>query len=387
MNKANKMKTKKACPQKVIRHQSSVMSRKASVISRFLHSPYTFIPYSLSLFFTLNFSLFTSNSFSQDIHFSQFWMSPLLQNPALVGANYDMQAIINYKDQWRSVASPYKTYNLSYDMKLNKKKVKKGFWAGGINFFNDKAGDAQMGTTQGNLSFAYHVLLNPNNTLGAALMGGFGQRSINFSALQWGSQYDGTSYNSALPNQESSGASSIMYPEIGTGVLWAYNKGASTMSSNDMVIINAGIAAFNVNQPKYSFYHSGENLNMKIVVHANLLYGIKNTNLSIAPGFIFYNQGSSKETLFGTMFRYTLKDASKVTGYIKGSAISFGVHYRNKDAVILSGLLEMGSYAFGLSYDVNVSGLKSASTGRGGLEISLRFINPNPFTGKSNARF
>ena len=205
--------------------------------------------------------------------------------------------------------------------------------------------------------------------------------------MQWGSQYDGTSYNASLPNNEPAGSSTITYPEIGTGVVWTYNKGASTLSSKDMVSANAGIAAFNVNQPKYSFYGSAENLKMKIVAHANLLYGIKNTNLSIVPGFIFYLQGSSKETLFGSMFRYTLKEASKVTGYIKGSAFSFGVHYRNKDAIIASALLELGQYAFGISYDVNVSGLKSASDGRGGFEISLRFVSPNPFTGKSNARF
>ena len=44
--------------------------------------------------------------------------------------------------------------------------------------------------------------------------------------------------------------------------------------------------------------------------------------------------------------------------------------------------LEFANYAMGMSYDVNTSGLIYATSGKGGFEISLRWINPNPFTGK-----
>jgi len=33
----------------------------------------------------------------------------------------------------------------------------------------------------------------------------------------------------------------------------------------------------------------------------------------------------------------------------------------------------------GISYDVNVSSLKTASNGQGGIELSLRYMSPNPF--------
>jgi hypothetical protein len=126
---------------------------------------------------------------------------------------------------------------------------------------------------------------------------------------------------------------------------------------------------------------------MKTVFHGNVLYGIKNTNLSLVPGYVVYLQGSNKEILFGSMFRYTTKESSKYTGYVKGSAIGWGLHYRNNDALVASFLLEMGQYALGISYDVNVSKLKTASSGRGGFEIALRFVNPNPFLYSSKARF
>ena len=116
---------------------------------------------------------FGAKIFAQDIHFSQFYMSPLTQNPAMVGASYDLEAIINYKDQWKSIGTPYKTVAASYDMKFQKKKVTQGFFAGGINLFNDKAGDAKMGITQVNLDLGYHLHLSDYNTIGAGLQAGF----------------------------------------------------------------------------------------------------------------------------------------------------------------------------------------------------------------------
>jgi hypothetical protein len=41
----------------------------------------------------------------------------------------------------------------------------------------------------------------------------------------------------------------------------------------------------------------------------------------------------------------------------------------------LAGLLEFSNYAVGLSYDLNVSGLARASSGRGGLEFTFRYLN------------
>jgi type IX secretion system PorP/SprF family membrane protein len=105
-------------------------------------------------------------SFSQDIHFSQFFMAPLNQNPALAGALWDDEAILNYKEQWRSISEPFKTIGATYDTRINKKHITNYILGGGVNFFSDKAGDSQMGTTLGTLSFAYHRYLSAYSTLG-----------------------------------------------------------------------------------------------------------------------------------------------------------------------------------------------------------------------------
>lgn len=319
--------------------------------------------------------------FSQDIHLSQFWMAPLVQNPALAGVDHDLQAIVNYKDQWRSVAIPYKTGNVSFDLRLGKKKGGKGFSAAGMNIMNDKAGE--MGTFQGNIAYAYHVYLNNRSTLGGGLYAGFAQHSINYATLQWGNQYDGMLYNTNIPSGEQVVLNSKNYFDMGGGVHWKYAKNEKYITGNDQRQFNAGIAAFHATQPAYSFYGTDEKLNMKFLGYANALIGIGNSDLSLAPGLIYSQQGNARELLIGSLFRYQLKEESKYTGLKNGAALSFGLHYRNQDAVIASMLLEVSQYSLGISYDINVSGLKTASNGRGGIEIALRFITPNPFNDRN----
>ena len=333
-------------------------------------------------------------SIAQDIHFSQFNMSPLTLNPALAGAKHDMQATFNYKDQWQSVASPYKTMAFSYDMRLNKKKSGKGFLAAGVNFFSDRAGDAKMGTTQADFSLAYHVHLGTSSTLGAAMQAGFMQRSLSASALQWGNQYDGTMYNSSISTGEpGSISSSKSFADFGAGLLWNYNNqsGAKNVTDNHDVKFHFGISFYHLSQPNYSFYGTkDEMLYMKTVVHGGAILGVPNTNIAFAPSFMYYRQGPAQEILAGTYLRYMVRQDSKYTGFKEGAAISFGGFLRAKDAAILGVLFEYSHYALGVSYDVNISSLRTSSSGKGGLEISLRFVNPNPFqvnSGRSQGMF
>lgn len=341
------------------------------------------------LFFQLLWILIFASScqpnacFAQDIHFSQFYMSPLTQNPALAGAIFEKQALINYKNQWGSITNPYKTFAASFDMRLNKE-TKKSFWAAGINFFNDKAGDSQMGTLQANLSVAYHVHLNEYNTLGAGFQGGFVQRSINFSSLQSGSQYDGKSYNPLLPIGETGFKPSYTYADMAAGIVWTYNNtsGAINVTDNHDLKANAGFSVFHVAQPNYSFYSNNENLQLKYALHGSSLISLPNSNIAVVPNFMYCMQGTLQELLVGSLIRYKLKQDSKYTGANKGAAFSIGGFLRVKDAMAVVMLLEFSNYSIGMSYDINTSKLITVSSGRGGFEITLRFVYPNTFGGK-----
>ena len=98
-------------------------------------------------------------------------------------------------------------------------------------------------------------------------------------------------------------------------------------------------------------------------------------------------QGAASEIYPGCFFRYMLREESKFTGFVKGASIMVGTHLRAGDAFIPSVQLEIAEYTFGVSYDMNVSGLKTATAGKGGFEISLRYGSPNAFLYKSSPSF
>ena len=330
----------------------------------------------------ISFVLYSSFCISQDMHFSQFYMSPLTLNPGMAGVNYNFEALINYKDQWRAIATPYKTLATSIDARLNKKKNKDSYWAGGLNFFSDKAGNANIGTTQANLTIAYHLNVAKYQTLGIGLQGGYVQKSIDYDSLQWASQYEpNIGYNPNIPSGEPT-MSNFSYFDVGEGIVWAYDNSAGLIhvEDNHDLKANLGISVFHAYQ-KNSFYKtSKEKLYLKYVLHGTALISLPNYhNLAIIPGLVYFRQGPAQEIFVGLMIRYKLRQDSKYTGIKKGAAISLGGYYRVNDAIIASLLLEYSSYSIGISYDLNASKLTTASNGRGGLELSIKYTMSNIF--------
>jgi type IX secretion system PorP/SprF family membrane protein len=326
--------------------------------------------------------LFSVGARCQDAQFSQFCNSPLTLNPSLTGAfNGDERLLVNYRDQWSSISSPFKTFAFSYDMGLMKRKAKTGFLGVGISFLNDNVGSSQLELNQVNLSLAYHVHLSKYNTLSAGIMGGFDQRSINFSSLQWTSEYDGTGTNYNPLSDGFSGNKS--YFDFGSGLQWTYTKGEMYAKANNQLNISVGLAVFHVNQPNMAFYsNEKDQLPLKIVFNGNSQIGFSNSKYSFIPSFMYIQQGALKDIIVGASVRRKLQEESKYTGFLKGAAISLGGLYRVGDALIPYMQLEFANYAMGLSYDVNLSGLTKATLSKGGFEISLKFINPNPFNEK-----
>lgn len=324
--------------------------------------------------------LHINKSFSQDVHFSQFREVPLLLNPGRAGLEKDLRIIINYKDQWRSVAKAYKTFAFSADMALNKKK-KDNYLGLGINVYSDKSGDADMGLTVGSLNLAGVIKTSAKSKLGIGIMAGFGHRFVNYNSLQWEDQYVNGAYSSTATTAEPITVNSYTLPDAAAGVCWNYSKEEQYISANNTLNITVGAAAHHFGFQRFSFYkQTNEKLFTKFIGHTNVAWGVPNSNLIIVPGFMIAYQGPSKEYIGGSHFKYILSENSKYTGIKKASMIGIGFDYRFGDAAIASLTYEMSNFAVGFSYDINLSKLKVASTARGGFEISLRYVTPNPFT-------
>ncbi|MCX7862735.1 MAG: PorP/SprF family type IX secretion system membrane protein [Bacteroidales bacterium] len=308
---------------------------------------------------------------SQDVVFSQIHEAPILLNPANAGAQHDIRANLNFRQQWRSVTEPFVTMAASADMKLFSQKRSSSAGVG-VFVLNDRAGGAHLNTFQSGIIAAGKVPVASNQNISGGIGLSFLQRHVDFASLSWDKQYDGLMYNPDLPTGETLFRERTSTVDVSTGVQWSYGKGATTLSSNDNFGAQVGVAVLHLNKPNIGFNEDPSY--WRYVIHGTFSYGVKNSNMQISPSFMTTLQGPSKMFFLGTIVKYKLQESSKYTDYILARMINVGTFYRWGDAIVMSAQLEWGQYAFGISYDINVSSLTKVSYGRGGFEISARYF-------------
>ena len=310
---------------------------------------------------------------AQDIHFSQTDATPLLNNPALTGLfKGNHRAILNYKEQWKNVAYPYKTFALQYDANFGKLKLGNKDKLGiGAAVYSDKAGEANMGITQANLMAAYYKMFNNSHAVSIGFQGGFTQHSYNPANLTWDNQYQfDLGYNPNLPsNEPQTESSQFSFFDGATGIAYEYRK-------DKYLGTNVGIALHHVQSTDLKYYGlNDQTLYRRITAHGVMEKKIKNSETTFYPAFIYRKQNKSQEFVYGCMIKYQL-DEKKFQGNILETAINFGVYNRYGDAVIFVSRFSYMHYTIGVSYDVTVSKLSEANKYKGGLEFSLIYITP-----------
>jgi type IX secretion system PorP/SprF family membrane protein len=201
--------------------------------------------------------------------------------------------------------------------------------------------------------------------LSLGFMGGLVEKSIDLTKITTNSQYNGTAYDPALPNGETLLTPDVHYLDGSLGL--SFNTSFGKDQANTMFV---GAAYHHLNRPKNSFYKNPTiELDPKYVFST----GVK-LNVNEAAYFTLQAdhsiQGSAMETIGGALYSYKLGYDPVNSPY----TLSVGGFLRWKDALIPVLKIEMNSLAVSISYDVNVSELKTASQGRGGFELSISYI-------------
>ena len=126
----------------------------------------------------------------------------------------------------------------------------------------------------------------------------------------------------------------------------------------------------------------GGKIRNRYTLNGRSYISLENTPYTVIPGFIFQKQGPSSELILGPYMRMKLGNESRYTKVPKETAVSIGLFYRFGDAIIPKLSYEISHFTIGASYDITTSSLGGA----GRFEISLQFINPNPFqAGRGNS--
>jgi type IX secretion system PorP/SprF family membrane protein len=323
-------------------------------------------------------TLFISSlGFAQDVHFSQIQESPLWLNPANAGfMNGYFRAVANYRNQWASMGKAYQTMAISIDASMLKTKKNKAYLGMGLFVFNDRAGVAKMGSTQGQLHINGIIKTGKKSKLAGAVYIGFNQNTASYASLTYASQYDGKVIDNALASGEVVTYASFMSTDVGVGLNYEFSSANIDMLRDDIFSLKIGGAVHHINKPVQKFASgSTYQLPMRFVGNIQARIDIKETKLAILPSVIYLRQATATEITIGTHLRYRFKNPTKLTGVKSETGINIGVYYRVNDAVIPQINVDMGKYAIGVAYDLNVSKYKQVSNLNGGFEIYLKFMS------------
>ncbi len=138
--------------------------------------------------------LASTGMFAQDLHFSQFFNSPLSTNPANTGfiPDGDYRLGINYRNQWSSIMTlPYKTMSAFGDVQLMKDRFENGWLGAGLLVLRDVAGSGSLTSTKIYGSIAYHQMLGFSSLLSLGFNVGYANKQINTANLKFPDQFDG----------------------------------------------------------------------------------------------------------------------------------------------------------------------------------------------------
>ncbi|GAB1398106.1 MAG TPA: PorP/SprF family type IX secretion system membrane protein [Saprospiraceae bacterium] len=314
---------------------------------------------------TILICLFVGNILmAQDIHFTQYNMSPMTLNPALTGnylGSYRVGGI--YRNQWASIIPAYSTPSFFVDAPIITG-FRKNDWIGvGVAITADKSGTAKLGRTAFMGSVAYHLGLNKKSTsvLTIGLQGGRQSQNVDLQSdkIKFIDELE-----SPIPIQSAD-------RNLGQGDKKGYldiNAGLTLKSKlNQQMDFIVGFAMGHINKPEYAF--SGDKGSQNRLSHKYVGHGTFNVNLnpvwSISPSFLYQTIAGQNEMVLQGLAGYKLKNTkAKVQ-------LNFGLGYRLRDAAEILIGMDYDNLKVGFSWDANTSGVSGKFNG--GYEIAAMY--------------
>lgn len=320
----------------------------------------------ISILFTICILHLATVVCAQDLHFSQFFHSPLTTNPANTGfiPDGDYRLGVNFRDQWSSVmAIPYKTISAYGDVQLMREKIENGWVGAGGLILRDVAGSGNLTSTKVYGSIAYHQMLGYSSLLSLGFNVGYTNKQINNSNLKFPDQFDGKFFDNKMPTSAMISRNNFGYLDMQVGMNYAYFP-------NEKVYTNAGFSTHHVNRATESFYTndsasvSRENrISMRHIGFLNASLMV-NDQWIINPNIYYTRQAGASELVAGMNAQYNLSGDGEYQ-------LLGGLYYRHRDAVIPMIGLGVKNYHFAFTYDATVSSMSQFNNTRGAFEFSL----------------
>lgn len=325
-----------------------------------------YIQFNIKSFFLilLLFTVFNTQKINaQDVHFSQFYVAPLLLNPAMNGhIEGKFRLNLNYKRQWTGVTKSgvYNSPAISFDINLRKRSNSRHSFGLGLSLLNDlSSADNKLSNLTVLLGGAAHLNIDNNEKhfFSIGIQSGFMNRRFKTQNMLFASQYDGEDLNSSMASGENFDNSSMMNIDSRIGIIYSAYPSAKTD-------VKIGFAVFHPIKFNESILDLEYMRAINYVAHGEFNHYI-NGKVGIQPYFQVMSQAKALEITAGSNVSFMFADEK---------SFFIGGGYRFSDGAIATIGTEINHFRLGFSYDVATSDLGMITNGRGDFEISLQYI-------------
>lgn len=308
------------------------------------------------LFFTISIS-----AFSQDPHFSQFYTSPLTLNPAMTGLfSGDVRFASTYRNQWKAVSTPFTTATVACDLQVLKKVVNERDVLGfGILGMVDQSNNKGLKSNFVTFSLGYNKMLDNEgfHRLGIGYQYTLTTKRADYTKFLFSRQFTPNGFDQSLPTGEPINGFTLNYSDYATGLLY------SGMNYNEHNWY-LGASYYHFTKPNESISGEVNRLEPRLTLHGGYNFPLSELKRIYFSG-LYMKSAINEEKTGGAILESTLNSQEYETRVLTG------LYYRWAESVIPFVGINTGNFQIGLSYDINISTLKTATETRGGFEMSL----------------
>jgi type IX secretion system PorP/SprF family membrane protein len=308
---------------------------------------------------------------AQDLHFSQWFNSPLTTNPANTGfipdADYRLGA--NYRNQWSSImAQPYKTMGVWGDAQVFRDKIQSGWLGLGGVILRDVAGTGSLSTTEIYGSVAYHQMLGYSSLLSIGFNTGYVNKSINNSNLKFPDQFDGKFFDAKMPTSVIIDQPNVNYFDMQVGMNYAFFP-------NKNKYINVGFSVQHINGARETFFNTDvagydDRIRPRYIAFINSSFKTSD-QVIINPMGYYTTQAGASEAVIGLNVQYNLSGDGD-------QQLIGGLYYRVSESVVPMIGFVYKNIRLMFTYDVTTSSLKQYNNGNGAWEFAV--IRPGDYS-------
>lgn len=293
---------------------------------------------------------FMGEVLSQDSYFSQYYSSPLFMSPSLAGASEDSRLIINYRNQWPSIANAYVNYALSFDHYLPDYKS-------GIGAIVTRTQEGGVyNTTNAGLIYSYTIKVNREIKIRPGLKAGYYFRNIDYGNIDFADQITrGANSSIELPKEDA-----VKHFDFSSSILFYSSFYWLGATGDHMLALNK------------QFSNDATYPNLKVSIYGGAQLKLFESVMSkvdrtFSTSFLYKQQGQFKQLDLGAYFE---EEPFRIGLYFRGVPVFKDNNGLN--AIVLLAGYTFRKMKFNYSYDISTSRLLAATGGAH--ELSLMYF-------------